>query len=134
MTYLNTINNLGGKWSQTLFLWLVDIISWKQCVENLHINNSTTTAPLSSNKCSSKEEKELCLKNGGRCQTDVDGYYIEFAMNVVYGIVFYAIGKRLIEYLEKLPIDDWHVLSKDTHKNDAQEEEMEPIANGIAEK
>jgi PAT family acetyl-CoA transporter-like MFS transporter 1 len=125
MTLLNTINNLGGKWSQTFFLWLVDVISWKQCILESHLSNSST-ASLYENKCASKEEMEICTKGGGKCQTNVDGYYIEFFMNVVYGMVFYVIGKRLIEYLEKLPIDDWHVLSKNNEvkiENEATSDE-----------
>lgn len=111
MTLLNTINNFGAKWSQTFFLWLVDIISWKNCLQADSFNN-TTMISLSNNKCINKEEKEICLKNGGKCDSYIDGYYIEVFMNVIYGIFFYIIGKRLIRYLEKLPIDDWHVLSK----------------------
>lgn len=43
MTMLNTTTNLGGNWSGTLILWLVDPLTWKQC--------STNTE----NDCSSQE-------------------------------------------------------------------------------
>ncbi|KAG5680983.1 hypothetical protein PVAND_010457 [Polypedilum vanderplanki] len=127
MTLLNTINNFGTKWSQTLFLWLVDIISWKHCIQDNHFNNSLIIS-LSNNKCANKEERDLCIKAGGKCLTDIDGYYIEFIINLIYGIGFYVIGKRIIEYLEKLPIDDWHVLAKEhervkENENSSQREE-----------
>lgn len=110
MTLLNTINNIGDKWSKTFFLWLVDIISWKECI---HDDFSNSTLTFDANKCANKEENEICVKNGGKCYTEVDGYYIEAVFNIIYGLVFYKIGKNLVEYLGRLSTDDWHVLSKD---------------------
>ena len=110
MTLLNTISNMGGKWSQTFFLWLVDIISWKECI---HDEFSNTTLILSTNKCVNKEEKEICVKNGGKCYTDIDGYYIEAIICLIYGLIFYKFNKKTVEYLGRLPTDDWHILSKD---------------------
>lgn len=31
MTLLNTLSNLGGTWTGTLALWLVDVVSVKDC-------------------------------------------------------------------------------------------------------
>lgn len=31
MTLLNTIDNLGGVWPSTLFLWLVEVLTWRDC-------------------------------------------------------------------------------------------------------
>ena len=31
MTLLNTLSNLGGTWTGTCALWLVDVISFKDC-------------------------------------------------------------------------------------------------------
>lgn len=31
MTFLNTLCNLGGNWPNTVVLWLVDVLTWKQC-------------------------------------------------------------------------------------------------------
>ena len=110
MTLLNTISNMGGKWSQTFFLWLVDIISWKNCIHD-ELSNSTMT--LSINKCENKDEKEICLKSGGKCHTEIDGYYIEAIFCIIYGLIFYKFNKKTIDYLGRLPKDDWHILSKD---------------------
>lgn len=115
MTLLNTINNMGGKWSQTFFLWLVDIISWKDCIHDEFQLNSTMI--LSTNKCENKEEKDVCIKNGGICYTNVDGYYIEAIFCLIYGLIFYKLNKKTIDYLGRLPTDDWHILSKD-HENE----------------
>lgn len=103
------------KWPQTFSLWFVDVISWRRCIfdENT-LNNSTdsTQSFLLDNKCESKAAKDFCVENGGHCHTDIDGYYIEQAFYVLYGIIFYKFGKRLVDYLERLPLDDWHILSK----------------------
>lgn len=56
MTLLNTICNLGGNWPTSIVLWLVDVLTWKQCViteaqhDGLGLNNT----------CQSKAEEEVC--------------------------------------------------------------------------
>lgn len=115
MTLMNTISNLGGSWVQTFFLWLVDFISYRRCIfDESILNNSTLTLPLE-NKCVDKIEKEICLKSGGYCHTDIDGYYIEVCFNVVYGIIWFYFGRKLIIHLQNLPTSDWYILTK---KND----------------
>ncbi len=52
------------------------------------------------------------------CRIDIDGYYIEVILNVVYGIVWYLWGKRVIEYLQEVPRHEWHVLSKPSPKDE----------------
>lgn len=49
MTLLNTICNLGGNWPTSVLLWLVDVLTWKQCLverprtEHLGLNNTCQT-------------------------------------------------------------------------------------------
>jgi MFS transporter, PAT family, solute carrier family 33 (acetyl-CoA transportor), member 1 len=113
MTLLNTLSNLGGRWVKTFFLWLVDIITWKSCIiEEFSNLNSTTISQIHDNKCVDKIAKEACTALGGKCVIDIDGYYIEVAMNAIYGVCWYFWGRKMIEYLQKLPISDWHTLSK----------------------
>lgn len=96
---------------KTFFLWLVDIITWKSCVLNeASLNNSTIS--LTDNKCADKAAKSECLSNGGYCRIDIDGYYIEVALNVLYGIIWYQWGKRVLKHLQSLQRHEWHVLSK----------------------
>lgn len=95
---------------KTFFLWLVDIITWKSCVYD-GVSNSTNVLTLSDNKCIDTAAKNECIGSGGRCQIDIDGYYIEVAVNVVYGIVWYQWGKRVLEHLQSLDRKEWHVLS-----------------------
>lgn len=51
------------------------------------------------------------MENGGKCQIDIDGYYIEVALNVVYGIIWYQWGKRVLDHLQSLDLEEWHVMS-----------------------
>ncbi|KAG4068279.1 hypothetical protein HA402_007799 [Bradysia odoriphaga] len=111
MTLLNTISNLGGRWVKTFFLWLVDVITWQACIaDEFYQGNVTFT--LTDNKCADKVEKSECITNGGTCRIDVDGYYIEVALNVIYGVIWYQWGKRVLTYLQDVPRHEWHVLSK----------------------
>lgn len=120
MTLLNTISNLGGSWVQTFYLWLVDVISWRRCIfdENL-MKNSTLTLPID-NKCVDKIEKDTCLKSGGHCHTDIDGYYIEAGINIVYGIIWFYFARKLILHLQNLPSEEWFVLTKKPIKDNQE--------------
>lgn len=119
MTLINTLSNLGGRCVRTFFLWLVDIMTWRSCVvDDFSSFNSTMILTIQDNKCSDKNSKEICKNFGGKCVIDIDGYYIEVALNVIYGICWYFWGRKMIEYLQKLPISDWHVLSKNVVESD----------------
>lgn len=119
MTLLNTISNLGGRWVKTVFLWFADIITWKSCVaDELYVGNATFSS-MTDNKCADKVAKAECISNGGTCKIDIDGYYIEVALNVIYGVIWYQWGKRVLIYLQNVERHDWHILSK-TPKTDEE--------------
>ena len=46
LTLLNTLTNLGGNWCQTLALWLVDGLTWTNClgatIPGLHCSSKTS--------------------------------------------------------------------------------------------
>jgi PAT family acetyl-CoA transporter-like MFS transporter 1 len=108
MTLLNTLHNLGGNWPNTLMLWLIDIITWKSCVQS-GSENDFSSPKLNNNTCASHEDQEECLRVGGKCRLDIDGYYIEIILCLIYGIIWYRFGKSRISYLQKLPVKAWHV-------------------------
>lgn len=103
-------------------MWFVDVITWKSCIQDETQDIFNSTYSFIDNKCSSKEFKAECIENGGRCSTDIDGYYTEVVINVIYGIIWYQWAKQLLNYLQELPICDWHVLSKGTEIDDNPEE------------
>lgn len=119
-------SNLGGRWVKTFFLWFVDIITWKSCVlDETNLGNATIS--LTDNNCANKVEKSECITNGGTCKILIDGYYIEVALNVIYGLVWYQWGKRVLNYLQNVQRHEWHVLSKpSSHEEDIPLSEIVP--------
>lgn len=57
MTLLNTLANLGGNWPQTLALWLIDPLTFKDCVHSK--KNMFFLDTLDNNHCRNAEEKEV---------------------------------------------------------------------------
>lgn len=109
MTLMN-ISYIGGKLFRSFSVWFVDIITWKSCVYENYFPNSTVLM-MTDNKCENENAKIECVTSGGYCKIDIDGFYIEVAFNVLFGIVWFQWAKRIINYLEILPVTDWHVLS-----------------------
>ncbi|CAL9684831.1 unnamed protein product [Knipowitschia caucasica] len=92
MTLLNTVTNLGGNWPSTVALWLVDPLTTKEC----------QGAPGQS--CDTSEAAGLCVQGGGTCLTIMDGYYVESAVCVVIGIIWWlSLGKKMRRLQEKSP-------------------------------
>jgi MFS transporter, PAT family, solute carrier family 33 (acetyl-CoA transportor), member 1 len=56
MTLLNTLCNLGGNWPTTLVLWLVDVLTWREC------SNPGPEVLGMNNTCSTASEKEVMLE------------------------------------------------------------------------
>lgn len=101
---------MGGLWVKTFFIWFVDVITWKSCVMDDKLKSFNSTYSFEDNKCFNKDAKAMCIENGGRCDIEVDGFYIEVAMNVIYAVLWYQLGKRTAKFLEELPMSDWRVL------------------------
>merc|ERR1719208_452066 len=74
MTLLNTLTNLGGNWPSTLALWLVEPLTSKHCAPG---HNTNITHNIVSNTCTDQAMIDSCTGAGGRCETVVDGYYVE---------------------------------------------------------
>lgn len=71
MTLLNTICNLGNNWPSTTVLWLVDVLTWRQCVNPLATNLFQKHGDdgvieminlNSNNTCSNKIEQDVSMK------------------------------------------------------------------------
>lgn len=105
MTLLNTLCNLGGNWPSTLMLWMTDVLTWNQCT------NGPTT-----NTCSNPAEKDACKSAGGSCEITIDGYYVECALCLLFGLVWYQWGKSKVHELQSLPLSAWRVVKQSTNK------------------
>lgn len=97
LTLLNTLTNLGGNWCQTLALWLVDGLTWTNCLG----------ATIPGLHCSSKTNAKDCTNAGGICQTWIDGYYVESIVCVVIGILWLRWKGQQTRSLQDLPESVW---------------------------
>ena len=118
MTFLNTLTNLGGNWPATLALWWVDVLTYKQCdISSMDTTKQNITATqlneLKSNICHGKDESKLCENSGGKCVTEIEGYYVESVICVSLGFLWLGVwGWRTIKRLQAASEDDWRVVSK----------------------
>lgn len=98
MTLLNTVTNLGGNWPSMLALYFVDPLTWKEC-QGGQDNEG--------NSCRTEAEKESCMQNGGKCVTQIDGYYIETVLCTVIGFLWLFWGMKKIKYIQSLGEGAW---------------------------
>ncbi|XP_074654268.1 acetyl-coenzyme A transporter 1-like isoform X1 [Tubulanus polymorphus] len=110
MTMLNTVSNLGGNWPVSIVLWFVDALTWKSC---LGPEGGT---------CSNPEQVKNCETSGGKCSTDVDGYYIESIVCVIIGCLWLRWAWNRVMRLQDLPESAWtkpksRVVEKQKHSS-----------------
>jgi len=103
MTLLNTLCNLGGNWPNTLILWLTDVLTWRKCTTD------------ETNLCLNQAEKDQCKAGDGTCDVDVDGYYLELLICLIFGIVWFRWAREKISQLQTLPVKAWHVVKRRGH-------------------
>ncbi|CAK8675913.1 unnamed protein product [Clavelina lepadiformis] len=96
MTLLNTVANLGGNWPSTLSLWFVDSLTRNYCVGG-----------KSELEFCTKETKEQCLKDGGECHMEIDGYYVEAVICFFVGIVWLVWKSNSTRRLQALQPESW---------------------------
>ncbi|XP_050525715.1 acetyl-coenzyme A transporter 1-like isoform X2 [Daktulosphaira vitifoliae] len=97
MTLLNTVSNLGTSWTTTLSLSVVEWLTFKSCTSNLK------------NNCSSNNHIEECKLDGQSCTIFLDGYYLEIAICLVLGTMWYVYYNKKLRNLQKKSEDHWTV-------------------------
>jgi len=106
MTLLNTLTNLGGNWPSTLALWIIDQLTWKRCDFGSSPKNISE-----SNVCDGTEETSECESNGGKCIVEVDGYYIESMICIIFGFLYLiSWGWKTVKTLQNANEKDWRVI------------------------
>ena len=121
MTFLNTLTNLGGNWPATLALWWVDVLTFKKCDSSKiappkNLTESQKTE-LQSNTCHGMEETKACESVGGKCTTEIEGYYVESVICVCLGFLWLVLwGWRTIKRLQSASEDEWRVVAKTNQK------------------
>ncbi len=115
MTMLNTLTNLGGNWPATLALWGVDLMTWKNCdfdPNSAKVRESNVTIS-ESNHCDGAVEVKECEDGGGQCLVEVEGYYIESIVCVVFGFLWLIVwGWRTVKRLQDADDKEWRVVNK----------------------
>ena len=131
MTFFTTINNLGTRWPISLNLWLVDMITYKNCMETKERNstvhvwkNSTSDASLDMYTCYEQVEVDACESAGGACVVSVDGFYILSIGCVIIGYLWYVWAGQAVRKWQQLDVSEWRVHKKSTR---GIEKEMENI-------
>lgn len=51
----------------------------------------------------------MCKTNGGDCSITVNGYYVEVALCMTIGFVWYFSYKKTIQDLQKKSLSNWQV-------------------------
>jgi len=109
MTMLNTLTNLGGNWPATLALWSVDHLTWKRC--QIDLNEVKSSNISITNVCDGAEETQECTSGGGTCHVDLDGYFVESFIAVIFGILWLLLwGWNVIQRLQNADEKDWRVV------------------------
>ncbi|XP_037049950.1 acetyl-coenzyme A transporter 1-like [Bradysia coprophila] len=112
MTLWNTVENFGGTWPATLSLWMIDLLTWKECeVMNQTAFNATlnSTCPNWNDTCTTNITSTISSEPKLKCRTTVDGFYIEAVICMMYGVLWYFWGKSKIRYLQRLPTKVWRL-------------------------
>lgn len=98
MTLLNTISNLGFKWVSTFSLWSLSRLTLHSCFSSDH-------KPLAL-ECAASDACELA---GGTCRSHLDGFTIQTAVALVFGVGWLLVCGPLLQRLEALPPSEWFI-------------------------
>ncbi|CEL99644.1 unnamed protein product [Vitrella brassicaformis CCMP3155] len=97
MTFLNTIANLGGKWTTTLSLWLMDPLTIRRCPDDQPL---PIPLPIADDSTSPDAQQ---------CPVLLDGYTVQLAICFVIGVLWmWALGSK-VKRLQELPEEAWHI-------------------------
>ena len=118
MTLLTTITNIGSGWPQTLFLYMVDIFSIKNCTYDSN-GKATIVDTFSSlldkidkNVCNTDAEMKQCTHLGGKCVVFLDAYYLIAVGCGIFGILWIWSNRSHIWFLQSLPKNTWKIRIK----------------------
>ncbi|XP_022169005.1 acetyl-coenzyme A transporter 1-like [Myzus persicae] len=101
MTLLSTFANVSLAITKTGSLWLVDVLTFKQCTTN------------SQNYCAASSLIKSCRAAGGKCSTIIDGFYAEIIISTILGILWFYIIKKPLINLHNSDRKNWLVYSED---------------------
>lgn len=109
------MSNLGGTFPRFFILKFVDIFTKATCLPPTDLAGFQKAHPditpiTSSFSCALESDKSHCLKGGGTCLMQRDGYYLTNVMFVIIGaVLFWTFIERKALALQALPLRAWRV-------------------------
>jgi len=112
------VSNLGGTFPKFFLLKSVDLFTSATCVplppgsalDDFVKANPDVTPITQAFSCALEAEKNTCIKGGGVCTIERDGYYITNIVFVIMGaILFWSYIERKALALQALPLRAWRV-------------------------
>jgi len=104
MSFFTTLNTLGSRWPVSLNLWLVDQITWKNCVDSDSTIDTT---------CNRDQDNEDCVTYGGVCGITFDGFYVLSIFCVVVGYIWFIWAFPAVRRWQNLQPDCWRLKNKE---------------------
>ncbi|RWS05599.1 acetyl-coenzyme A transporter 1-like protein [Dinothrombium tinctorium] len=101
MTLLTTLNTIGSRWTGTLSVWLIDILSFTVPFGSKHRSNSTVHA----HSPTSGVNSTFIGKN--HRTYFIDGYYVEFVICFVLGLLWLKIFRPYLMNMQSWPETEW---------------------------
>ncbi|CAM9338726.1 unnamed protein product, partial [Pylaiella littoralis] len=105
MTLLNTIANVGGKWPNSLSLYMLERLTFSRCMTEVG-------DVVESASCATGDGEEACLEADGSCVVWLDGYNVQAVGCTIIGIVWLGTFARSVLRMQDLPAQAWLVSSK----------------------
>eukprot|EP00752_Nemacystus_decipiens_P013489 g11948.t1 len=107
MTLLNTIANVGGKWPNSLSLYMLERLTWSHCVTQ-EVGDIVESA-----SCATDDGRDLCQEAGGSCVIWLDGYTVQAWGCTIIGLIWLGAFARRVLRMQDLPAQAWLVSSSD---------------------
>jgi Acetyl-coenzyme A transporter 1 len=103
------------------------MITFKQCDQSNKIGEfNVTVSP--DNVCHGAAETEECEKGGGKCVTEIDGYYTESAVCCIFGFLWLGLwGWRTINRLQSADENEWRVIKKPSNGSSGRKGDKERL-------
>lgn len=119
MTFLTTVNNLGGSYPGTTAMYLISWLSVKLCSFDDVSKPTVSSTPLitnsgrnitADNACQSTAKSAECRAAGGICVTTFDAYFYLSLGFLFLGVIWLLIFRRTIRTLKNTPNSSWKLV------------------------
>ncbi len=113
---------MGGTFPKFFILKFVDLFTKATCMPptdpDAFVKLHPDITPIGSSfSCALESDKNLCLKGGGTCLMQRDGYYITNVVFVVVGaVLFWTYIERKALALQALPLRAWRIVDHHSYR------------------